>query len=89
MPSVQLFEQVKLYRDVPNTIFPKGDQGTVVEFLPPNEQQLEADYLLEMFDKNETLDVIAGINIFTCFILSAVQPHSQGETADFLQRNRE
>ncbi|MCZ8357849.1 MAG: DUF4926 domain-containing protein [Microcystis sp. LE19-388.1G] len=42
-----------------NTIFKKGDQGTIVEYLPPNEQQSEAGYLLEMFDNNETLDVIA------------------------------
>jgi hypothetical protein len=59
MQTVQLFQQVKLCRDVPNTIFQKGDQGTIVEFLPPNEQQPEAGYLLEMFDNNETLDVIA------------------------------
>lgn len=39
MQTVQLFQQVKLCRDVPNTIFQKGDQGTIVEFLPPNEQQ--------------------------------------------------
>ena len=59
MQTVQLFQQVKLSRDVPNTIFKKGDQGTIVEFLPPNEQQPEAGYLLEMFANNETLDVIA------------------------------
>ncbi|MFM7883287.1 MAG: DUF4926 domain-containing protein [Microcystis aeruginosa Ma_MB_F_20061100_S20] len=59
MQTVQLFQQVKLCRDVPDTIFKKGDQGTIVEYLPPNEQQLEAGYLLEMFDNNETLDVIA------------------------------
>ena len=41
-----------------NTIFKKGDQGTIVEYLPPNEQQSEAGYLLEMFDNNETIDVI-------------------------------
>ncbi len=54
-----IFQQVKLSRDVPNTIFKKGDQGTIVEFLTPNEQQPEAGYLLEMFANNETLDVIA------------------------------
>ncbi|MDB9418700.1 DUF4926 domain-containing protein [Microcystis aeruginosa] len=59
MQTVQLFQQVKLCRDVPDTIFKKGDQGTIVEYLPPNEQQSEADYLLEMFDNNETLDLIA------------------------------
>ena len=59
MQTVQLFQQVKLCRDVPNTIFQKGDQGTIVELLPPNEQQPEAGYLLEMFDNNETLDIIA------------------------------
>ncbi|MGK7945072.1 MAG: DUF4926 domain-containing protein [Microcystaceae cyanobacterium] len=59
MQIVQLFQQVKLSRDVPNTIFQKGDQGTIVELLPPNEQQTEAGYLLEMFDNDETLDVIA------------------------------
>ena len=59
MQTVQLFQQVKLSRDVPNTIFQKGDQGTIVELLPPNEQQSEAGYLLEMFDNNETLDVVA------------------------------
>ena len=59
MQTVQLFQQVKLSRDVPNTIFKKGDQGTIVEFLNPNEQQPEAGYLLEMFANNETLDVIA------------------------------
>jgi hypothetical protein len=42
-----------------NTIFQKGEQGTILELLPPNEQQQEAGYLLEMFDNNETLDVIA------------------------------
>ena len=59
MQTVQLFQQVELCRDVPDTIFKKGDQGTIVEYLPPNEQQSEAGYLLEMFDNNETLDVIA------------------------------
>ena len=59
MQTVQLFQQVKLSRDVPNTIFQKGDQGTIVEFLTPNEEQPEAGYLLEMFANNETLDVIA------------------------------
>ncbi|MGK7882521.1 MAG: DUF4926 domain-containing protein [Crocosphaera sp.] len=54
-----MFQQVKLSRDVPNTIFKKGDQGTIVEFLTPNEQQPEAGYLLEMFVNNETLDIIA------------------------------
>ncbi len=54
-----IFQQVKLSRDVPNTIFKKGDQGTIVEFLNPNEQQQEAGYLLEIFANNETLDVIA------------------------------
>ncbi|MCZ8357841.1 MAG: DUF4926 domain-containing protein [Microcystis sp. LE19-388.1G] len=58
MQTVQLFQQVKLCRDVPNTIFKKGDQGTIVEYLSPNEQQSEAGYLLEMFDNNETIDVI-------------------------------
>ena len=28
MQTVQLFQQVKLCRDVPDTIFKKGDQGT-------------------------------------------------------------
>jgi len=83
MQTVQLFQQVKLCRDVPDTIFKKGDQGTIVEYLPPKEQQSEAGYLLsvicyllsvicyrlscyrvigyllEMFDNNETIDVIA------------------------------
>ncbi|MDJ0581536.1 DUF4926 domain-containing protein [Crocosphaera sp.] len=59
MQTVQLFQQVKLSRDIPNTIFKQGDRGTIVEFLPPNEQQPEAGYLLEMFANNETLDVIA------------------------------
>ena len=59
MQTVQLFQQVKLCGDVPDTIFKKGDQGTIVEYLPPNEQQSEAGYLLEMFDNNETHDVIA------------------------------
>ena len=59
MQTVQLFQQVKLCRDVPNTIFQKGDRGTIVELLAPNEQQPEAGYLLEMFANNETLDVIA------------------------------
>lgn len=59
MQTVQLFQQVELCRDVPDTIFKKGDQGTVVELLTPNEEQPEAGYLLEMFDNNETLDVIA------------------------------
>lgn len=59
MQTVQLFQQVKLSRDIPNTIFKKDDKGTIVEFLPPNEQQQEAGYLLEMFANNETLDVIA------------------------------
>ena len=59
MQPVQLFQQVKLCRDVPDTIFKKGDQGTIVEYLPPKEQQSEAGYLLEMFDNNETIDVIA------------------------------
>lgn len=40
-------------------IFQKGDRGTIVELLAPNEQQPEAGYLLEMFANNETLDVIA------------------------------
>jgi len=59
MQTVQLFQQVKLCGDVPDTIFKKGDQGTIVEYLSPNEQQSEAGYLLEMFDNNETIDVIA------------------------------
>ena len=59
MQTVQLFQQVKLCRDVPNTIFQKGDHGTIVELLTPNEEQSEAGYLLEMFTNNETLDVIA------------------------------
>jgi hypothetical protein len=59
MQTVQLFQQVKLCRYVPDTIFKKGDQGTIIEYLPPNEQQSEAGYLLEMFDNNETIDVIA------------------------------
>ena len=59
MQTVQLYQQVKHCRDVPDTIFKKGDQGTIVEYLSPNEQQPEAGYLLEMFDNNETLDVIA------------------------------
>jgi len=59
MQTVQLFQQVKLSRDVPNTIFQKSDRGTIVELLPPNEQQTEAGYLLEMFANNETIDVIA------------------------------
>jgi hypothetical protein len=59
MQTVQLYQPVKLCRDVPDTIFQKGDQGIIVEFLPPNEQQPEAGYLLEMFENNETLDVIA------------------------------
>ncbi|MFM6061509.1 MAG: DUF4926 domain-containing protein [Microcystis panniformis] len=59
MQTVQLFQQVKLCRDVPDTILKKGDQGTIIEYLPTNEQQSEAGYLLEMFDNNETLDVIA------------------------------
>ena len=59
MQTVQLFQEVKLSRDVPNTIFKKDDQGTIVEFLTPNDQQEEAGYLLEMFANNETLDVIA------------------------------
>lgn len=59
MQTIQLFQEVKLSRDVPNTIFQRGDRGTIVEFLPPNEQQIEAGYLLEMFANNETLDVIA------------------------------
>jgi hypothetical protein len=58
MQSVQLFQQVELCRDVPNTIFQKGDRGTIVELLTPNEQQPEAGYFLEMFTNNETLDVI-------------------------------
>ena len=45
---------MKLSRDFPNTIFKQGDQGTIVEFLITNEQQPEADYLLEMFHNNET-----------------------------------
>ncbi|MFM7478682.1 MAG: DUF4926 domain-containing protein [Microcystis aeruginosa] len=59
MQTTQLFQQVKLCGDVPDNIFKKGDQGTIIEYLPPNEQQSEAGYLLEMFDNNETLDVIA------------------------------
>ncbi len=31
-----------------NTIFKKGDQGTIVEYLPPKEQQSEAGYLLSV-----------------------------------------
>ena len=48
MQTVQLFQQVKLCRDVPDTIFKKGDQGTIVEYLPPKEQQSEAGYLLSV-----------------------------------------
>jgi hypothetical protein len=59
MQSVQLFQQVKLCRDVPNTIFQKGDRGTIVELLTANEEQPEAGYLLEIFANNETIDVIA------------------------------
>ncbi|MDB9414807.1 hypothetical protein [Microcystis aeruginosa] len=33
--------------------------GTRTAILPPHKQQPEAGYLLEMFDNNETLDVIA------------------------------
>ncbi|MFN9733332.1 MAG: hypothetical protein ACK544_04920 [Microcystis sp.] len=32
MQPVQLFQQVKLGKDVPNAVFQKGDQGTIVEF---------------------------------------------------------
>ena len=59
MQTIQLFQEVKLSRDVPNTIFQKGDQGTIVQLLTPKEEQSEAGYLLEIFANNETLDVIA------------------------------
>ena len=59
MKTVELFQPVTLSKDVPNTTFKKGDQGIVVEQLEPNSQQAEAGYLLEMFENNETLDVIA------------------------------
>ena len=59
MKTVKLFQAVVLSIDVPYTIFKKGDEGIVVEKLDPNEQQPEAGCLLEMFQNNETLDVIA------------------------------
>jgi hypothetical protein len=31
---MQTVQQVKLCRDVPDTIFKKGEQGTIVEYLP-------------------------------------------------------
>lgn len=34
MQTFQLFQQVQLCRDVPDTIFKKGEQGTIVEYLP-------------------------------------------------------
>ncbi len=70
MQTVQLFQQVKLCRDVPDTIFKKGDQGTIVEYLPPKEQQSEAGYLLSVICY--LLSVICYLLSVICYLLSVI-----------------
>ncbi len=55
MATFELYSQVQLSKDLPNTIFKKGDIATIVEFV---EQKNTIAYFLEFFDAaGNTIDI--------------------------------
>lgn len=55
MEKLELYSQVQLSKDLPNTIFQKGDIATVVEII---EQKNITCYCLEFFDAaGNTIDI--------------------------------
>jgi Domain of unknown function (DUF4926) len=59
MTTFQLFSQVILANDLPNTIFKRGDVATIVETIEGKNDKPNG-YILEIFDwQGNTLDVVA------------------------------
>ena len=59
MTTAPLFQWVVLTRDIPNSSVKAGDRGVVVDCLPPNKNQTEPGYTIEVFKDGETLDVVS------------------------------
>jgi len=59
MTTAPLFHWVVLKQDIPNSSVKVGDRGIVVDCLPPNKNQKEPGYTIEVFKDGGTLDVIS------------------------------
>ncbi|MBM2814967.1 MAG: hypothetical protein HW421_1729 [Ignavibacteria bacterium] len=57
--NYELYSRVAINSDIENTIFKKGDIGTIVEIINNSVELIETGYCLEMFDAlGNTIDVI-------------------------------